>query len=218
MKQFFLILICVISVTQIGQTQTVIATKKTDNLIQFSGVVLDKDSLTPVPLVAILISGTKRGTKTDFYGFFNIIVSPGDELEFISIQHKNAYYKVPDTLNNKYFSAIQILVKDTIQLANVDVYPWPSREEFKKAFLNLNLNDTDYERADKNMQRDALTYLERNAGPNAALNYKYVMQAYYTKVYTAGQQPSISLLNPIAWAQFIDAWRKGKYKKDQKKK
>jgi hypothetical protein len=197
-------------------TSTVITKKSSNNLIQFSGVVLDKDSLTPVPLVAIIVSGTNRGTKTDFYGFFNLIVNPGDELEFVSIQYKNAYYKVPDTLNNRYYSAIQILVKDTVKLPTIEVYPWPSKDEFKKAFLTLNLTDTDIERADKNLQREALTYLERNQTASASENYRYVMQAYYTKVYSAGQQPSISLLNPIAWAQFIDAWRKGKYKKEKK--
>lgn len=215
----FIILFCLMSTKVYSQTnpakstQTVITKKSVNNLIQFSGVVLDKDSLTPVPLVAIIVSGTNHGTKTDFYGFFNLIVNPGDELEFISIQYKNAYYKVPDTLNNRYYSAIQILVKDTVKLPAIEVYPWPSKDEFKKAFLTLNLNDTDLDRADKNLQRDALTYLERNQTASASENYRYVMQAYYTKVYSAGQQPSISLLNPIAWAQFIDAWRKGKYKK-----
>jgi hypothetical protein len=38
------------------------------------------------------------------------------------------------------------------------------------------------------------------------------MQAYYTKIYSVGQQPMNNLLNPIKWAQFIDAWRKGKFK------
>ncbi len=224
MRFFLAIVIIVVTcfkmelVAQSTNSVSSVITKKTaNNLIQFSGVVLDKDSLTPVPLVAIIVSGTNRGTKTDFYGFFNLIVNPGDELEFVSIQYKNAYYKVPDTLNNRYYSAIQILVKDTVKLPAIEVYPWPSKDEFKKAFLTLNLTDTDIERADKNLQREALTYLERNQTASASENYRYVMQAYYTKVYSAGQQPSISLLNPVAWAQFIDAWRKGKYKKEKKK-
>src|SRR5690606_31888860 len=98
------------------------------------------------------------------------------------------------------------------QLPNVDVHPWPSKEEFKRAFLALDLSDTDAERADKNLQREALSYLERNQTANAALNYQYVMQAYYTKVYTAGQSPVNNLGNPLKWAEFIDAWRKGKLK------
>jgi len=197
--------------------QTVTPTKKNDEgLIQFSGIVLDQDSLTPIPFVSILVKGTKRGAVSDFYGFFSMVVSAGDELEFYSISHKDRSYKIADTLKQKYYYAIQVLTKDTIQLKMVEVYPWPSKEEFKRAFLALNLNDTDYDRADKNLQREALTYLERNQTASASENYKYVMQAYYTKVYSIGQQPSISLLNPLAWAKFIDAWRKGKYSTKKK--
>lgn len=189
-----------------------------NSLIQFSGVVYDQDSLTPIPFVAVLIKGTQRGAITDFYGFFSLVIRPGDELEFHSGTHKTRSYKVADTLTEKYYYAIQVLTKDTVQLPQVDVYPWPSRDEFKRAFLALDLNDSDAERADNNLQRDAMTYLERNQTASASENYKYVMQAYYTKVYTAGQQPSINLLNPVKWAQFIDAWRKGKFKNNDKKK
>lgn len=198
------------SISSISQTET----KKSDNLplIQFSGVVLDQDSLTPIPFAAILIKGTKRGTVSDFYGFFSLVISPGDELEFHSVTHKVRSYKVADTLRQKYYYAIQVLAKDTIQLPNVEVHPWPSKEEFKRAFLNLDLSNTDVERAENNLQREALSYLERNQTADAALNYKYTMQAYYTKVYTAGQQPVNNLLNPVKWAEFIDAWRKGKLK------
>lgn len=183
------------------------------NLIQFSGVVLDQDSLTPIPFVSILIKGTNRGTVTNYYGFFSLVVNPGDELQFFSINHKNRVYKIADTLKQKYYYALQVLTKDTIELKAVDVYPWPSREDFRRAFLALDLKDTDFERAERNMNKETLTYLERTQGNDAAANYKVAMQNYYTKVYTSGQSPSIKLLDPIAWANFIDAWRKGKYSK-----
>jgi hypothetical protein len=111
-----------------------------------------------------------------------------------------------------------VLTKDTIQLPPVEIYPWPSKDDFKRAFLALNLNETDAERADQNLKSESLTYLERNQSASATENYKYVMQNYYTKIYTAGQQPSISLLNPLKWAEFIDAWRKGKFSNKTQKK
>lgn len=200
------------------KAQTVTAKAQNPALIQFSGVVLDQDSLTPIPFVSILIKGTNRGTICNFSGFFSLIVNAGDELEFHSVSHKLRSYKIADTITQKYYYAIQILTKDTFQLAEVDVYPWPSKEDFKRAFLALDLSDTDMDRADKNLQKEALTYLERNQTASASENYKYVMQAYYTKVYTTGQAPSMTLLNPVAWAQFIDAWRKGKFSNKNKKK
>ena len=184
--------------------QTVTTKPQTPPLIQFSGVVYDQDSLTPIPFVSILIKGTNRGTICGFSGFFSLIVNPGDELEFHSVSHKLRTYKIADTLSQKYYYAIQLLTKDTFQLTEIEVYPWPSKEDFK--------------RADRNLQQEALTYLERNQTASGAENYKYVMQAYYTKVYSSGQAPSISLLNPVAWAQFIDAWRKGKFKNKNTKK
>lgn len=183
-----------------------------NNYIQLSGVVVEGDSLLGVPFVSVY-KGSKPVTITDYYGFFTLVVQPGDEIRFASLAHQNALYVLDDTLSLKHYYIIQRLVKDTIMLANIDVYPWPTKEEFKKAFLNLDLGENDYDRAYKNLDRNQLSYNERNMKMDAQANYRYAMQQYLTKVYTAGQYPTISLLNPIAWAQFIDAWRKGKFKK-----
>jgi len=192
-------------------------TQKEEKFIQISGVVVDADSLKPVPFVSILIKGTKRGTITDYYGFFTLVASPGDELQFFSLNHKNGVYKLDDTLQQTHYYIIHSLVKDTIQLPSVSVYPWPTKEEFKKAFLNLDLSDTDYDRAAKNLDRKELSYNERNYTMDAQANYQYAMQQQLTKMYSLGQYPTINLLNPIAWAQFIEAWRKGKFKNNNKK-
>lgn len=196
-------------------SQNILAQEKNnpEHFIQLSGIVVDDDSLRGIPFVSVLVKGTKRGTITDFYGFFSVVAQPGDELQFFSINHKNAVYKLEDTLSLKHYYVIQRLLKDTILLADVDVYPWPSKEEFKKAFLNLDLSETDYDRAAKNLDRNDLSYAERNLKMDAQANYRYAMQQYLTKVYTTGQYPVNNLLNPIAWAQFIDAWRQGKFKK-----
>ena len=198
-----------------GTNASTLSVAKT-NYLQISGVVVDDDSLVPVPFASIYIKNKKRGSQTDYYGFFTIVAQPGDELVFLSINHKNAFYKLEDTLSLKHYFIIQKLLKDTIMLSTVNVYPWPTQEEFKKAFLNLDLTDTDYERAAKNMER-AATFNEINLQMDAQSNYRFAMQQYLTKVYTAGQYPSISLLNPLAWAQFIDALRMGKFKKKKTK-
>ncbi len=185
---------------------------ETVKLIQLSGVVVDDDSLRGIPFVSVY-RGSKPVAVSDVNGFFTLVVKPGDEINFTSLNHKNASYKLDDTLSLKHYYIIQRLLKDTIMLAGVDIYPWPSKEEFKKAFLNLNLNETDYDRAAKNLDRNDYTYAERNLKMDAQANYRYAMQQYLTKVYSAGQYPVNNLLNPIAWAQFIDAWRQGKFKK-----
>ncbi|MBS1637071.1 MAG: carboxypeptidase-like regulatory domain-containing protein [Bacteroidetes bacterium] len=189
-----------------------------DKFIQISGVVVENDSLKPVPFVSIMVKGTKHGTVSDYYGFFTIVASPGDELQFFSVTHKNATYQLPDTLTGKHYSIIRVLTRDTVELAQVSVFPWPSKEDFKRAILNLDLTDTDLDRAAKNMDNEDLRASMNGLSMDAASNYRMKMQQQYTKLYQAGQYPSISLLNPIAWAQFIDAWRKGKFKQQTPKK
>lgn len=212
----FILALMLLSGTAFSQNNPV----KKDNtpLIQFSGMVLDQDSLTPIPFVSIVIKGTDRGTVSLVNGFFSLIIKPGDELEFLSITHKTRTYKVADTIRDKYYYAIQVLTKDTVELPMVEIYAWPSKEDFKRAFLALDLNETDYDRADRNLTREELTYLERTQTASASENYKYVMQAYYTKVYTSGQSPQNNLLNPIKWAEFINSWRSGKLSSSPKKK
>lgn len=182
-----------------------------EKYLQVSGVVLD-DSLQPIPFVSVMLKGTRSGTVSDYYGFFTIVARPGDEMQFFSINHKAKAYNLSDTLTGKHYSIIQILTKDTIQLQTVNVFPWPSKEQFKRAILNLDLSDTDIERAYKNMNNEDIRASIVGGKMDASANYKMRMEQQYTKLYTAGQFPSVNLLNPVAWAQFIDAWRKGKLK------
>lgn len=218
MKKGLKLIVALFFIAGITKAQTKTIATPTAPLIQFSGMVLDQDSLTPIPFVSVVIKGTDRGTVSLVNGFFSLIIKPGDELEFSSITHKNRTYKISDTLRQKYYYAIQVLTKDTVELPMVEIYSWPTRDEFKKAFLALDLNDTDGDRADKNLTREELSYLERTQTASASENYKYVMQAYYTKIYTSGQQPMNNLLNPIKWAEFISAWRSGKLSATPKKK
>ncbi len=177
-------------------------------LIQFSGVVMDRDSLQPLPYVAVIIKGSMRGTRSDFYGFFNLVVQPGDLIEFYSLTHKKQVYQIPDTLSQRYYYAIQVLDRDTVQLDEVEVFPWPSKDDFKQAFLNLDLKNTETEYASQNISRNELSYRERLSAAQAGENYLYQMKNQYTRIYSAGQQPVNNLLNPIKWAEFIDYWRK----------
>ncbi|WP_317896572.1 carboxypeptidase-like regulatory domain-containing protein [Aurantibacillus circumpalustris] len=218
MKKRIKTIIALCLVTALGIAQTKSVAKSPPTLIQFSGMVLDQDSLTPIPFVSIVIKGTERGTVSLVNGFFSLIIKSGDEIQFSSITHKSRSYKISDTLKQKYYYAIQVLTKDTFELPTVEIYSWPTRDEFKRAFLALDLNDTDGDRADKNLTREELSYLERTQTASASENYKYVMQAYYTKVYTSGQQPMNNLLNPIKWAEFINSWRSGKLSANPKKK
>ena len=183
------------------------------DLVQFSGVVVEGDSLKPIPYTSIIVQNGYRGTVSDYFGYFSFVAQEGDTLEFSAIGFQSAFFIIPDTLTNYKYSLIQVLKMDTISLPTTDVYPWPTKEQFKKAFLALELPEDDITRADRNMARSDSKERMTEMAMDASLNYKYSMQQYQSKLYYAGQLPPNNLLNPIAWAKFIKAWKNGDFKK-----
>lgn len=185
-----------------------------DDLIQFSGVVLNGDSLSPIPFANIIELKTNRGTTSDYYGYFSFVAQKGDSILFSSLGYKKSIFVIPDTLNTKRYSLIQMLVGDTVLLQEHVVYPWPSKEQFKEAFLNLRVPDTDLERAQRNLAHAILKEKAfRTPMQHGSINFKLSQQERNRKLYTAGQFPSYTILNPIAWAKFIQAWKRGDFKK-----
>ncbi len=43
------------------------------NLIQFSGVVVEGESLKPISYTSVLIRNSKRGTISDYFGYFSFV-------------------------------------------------------------------------------------------------------------------------------------------------
>jgi len=186
---------------------------KERELIQFSGVVVEGDSLKPAPFTNVIIKGQHRGTVCDYYGYFSFVAQTLDTIEFSAVGLKKGSYIIPDTLSGNKYSLIQVLRKDTIYLKETVIYPWPTKEQFKEAFLRLNIPDDDLARAKKNLAHEAMRERAEGMPMDASMNYKNAMQEQYSKLYYAGQYPPNNLLNPIAWAKFIQAWQNGDFKK-----
>jgi hypothetical protein len=187
------------------------------SLIQFSGIVVNQDSLHPLPFSNVMIKSTYRGTISDFFGFFSLVAQLNDTIEFSSIGYKKNYYIIPDSLRENRYSLIQILVPDTIQLQEAVIYPWPTPEQFKQAFLNTNIPDNDLIRARKNMNERTMKEIAETLPVDGSLTYKYQMQQQYSRLYSAGQLPFNNLLSPIAWGQFIQSWKNGDFKRKKDK-
>lgn len=215
MKRIISILILTVVITNLASAQkkTVAWQDGKHDLVQFSGVVVEGDSLKPIPYTSIIVQNGYRGTVSDYFGYFSFVAQEGDTLEFSAIGFNSAFFIIPDTLTNYKYSLIQVLKMDTIRLPITDVYPWPTKEQFKKAFLALQLPEDDITRADRNMARSDSKERMTGMAMDASLNYKYSMQQYQSKLYYAGQLPPNNLLNPIAWAKFIKAWKNGDFKK-----
>jgi hypothetical protein len=186
-------------------------------LIQFSGLVLTSDSLMGIPYATILIKGTGRGTVTDYQGFFSLVAAKGDVIEFSCVGYRPSSVLIPDTLTDNKYSVIQLLTRDTIYLPETQIYPWPTKEQFKQAFLSLDIPDDDLERAKRNLERERLKELGMSMKMDANENIDYLFRRESYKYYYYGQVPPMNIFNPIAWAKFIEAWKRGEFKRQDKK-
>jgi hypothetical protein len=184
-----------------------------EKLVQFSGVVITSDSLDPVPYTNIIIKGTRSGGVSDINGFFSFVAKEKDVIEFSALGYKTAYFTIPDSLSSKRYTCIQIMTSDTMFLSETVIYPWPTLEEFKKAFITVDIPNDDQQRAIKNLELAEMKERMTNMPMDGSMNYRNFIDQQIAKNYYNGQYQPITLLNPIAWAKFIKAWKEGKFKK-----
>ncbi len=187
-----------------------------NDLVQFSGIVVTSDSLNPVPYTSIMIKNTYRGTVGDYYGFFSFVAKMKDTIEFLAIGYKKAVFVIPDTLSDHRCSLIQLLKPDTILLKEIVIFPWPTKEQFKEAFLRLHIPSDDMVRAKRNLDPGKLGILATAMPMDGSMNFKNAMEQQTSRLYYAGQLPPNNLLNPVAWSKFIQMWQNGEFKNKNK--
>lgn len=184
-----------------------------DSVVQLYGVVMTADSLKGLPSVSIIVKGSGRGTISNDHGVFSIVVLKGDEVEFTSIGYKSKHVIIPKNIEGNQYSIIQLLISDTAYLPATVLKPRPTRAQFERDFVNTNIPADQYEIARQNTNEATRRLLLQNLPSDGkeAVNFSLRQQA--NKYYYAGQSPPIGLLNPLAWADFIQAWKRGDFKK-----
>ena len=166
--------------------------------LRVTGVVMDSEDKSSLPYVNILITGTQYGTSTDNNGYFSIFINPGDTLEFSYIGYKKAVFIMPYNPSGSNYSLMQIMNKETLVLSEVVVFPWPTIENFQKAFLDTK---------PKKNQEDFIFEVQRKVRKVAKDNLKseyYYEQMQYNRLYELhGQVPPNNFLNPMRWTNFL---------------
>ena len=204
-KKVLLIILLGISVIGFAQNE-----KK---IIQITGAIVEGDSLKAMPFVHITVKNSRSGTISDYYGFFSLVAEEGDTVEFSSIGYHQNHFVLPDSMKNNSYSLIHVMLKDTILLNEFTIYPWPTRQQFKYAFMHEDIPDNGNRRAKKNLNKEALMAAAGGVPLEGSTTYKHTLQNRYTKLYQGDGFPSIRLLDPIAWSKFIKAWKNGDFKK-----
>lgn len=182
-------------------------------LVQFSGVLVSADSLDQVSYASIVDKTTGKGTMSDYYGYFSFVTRPGDTILFNAFGFKTSSYIVPDSLKEIRYSIIHVMTPDTLLLPEVDIYPWPSREEFARAFVEMSPYDDALRRAQKQLSGESLAFVASRVPTDGSLSYSWQAEQRQTQIYTQGQTPINNLLNPVSWSKFINSWRNGDFQK-----
>lgn len=114
-------------------------TTKTVNPIQFKGIIFDSDSFS-IPLKGVNATiNNQKGFSTDQDGNFSIAVFPNDTINFTYVGYHPLKIYIPDTLKGGSLSAKFFMVSDTINLAEHYVFSDDGYENFKKSFLDMDV-------------------------------------------------------------------------------
>ena len=188
------------------------AQENIEDLIQFSGITVTADSLNAVPFTKIIIKNKNKGTTSDIYGYFSFVAHKQDTILFNALGFKPASYVIPDSITKNRYSLIQLMTSDTLTLPAAFIFPWPTYEDFKRAFANMNIPEDDLDRARKNLDPDEMRMRVENYPMDGRMNYNNYIENQTSKLYYFGQQQPFEIFNPFAWAKFIQAWKEGKFK------
>lgn len=102
---------------------------------------------------AHIITNQHIGTKTDETGTFSLTVFPNDTLRVSFVGYKTLHYVAPYQENGKYLIKFKLFT-DSISLNEVEIFPWPSYDEFKKAFTALKSHEPEIKMEGVKMYQD----------------------------------------------------------------
>jgi hypothetical protein len=204
-----MILLCFLGAKQANaQFETV-----KDSVVQLYGIVMTADSLEGIPAVSVMVKGSNRGTMTNAQGVFSIVVLKGDVVEFTHVTYKPKEVTIPQSLKGNHHSIVQLMVEDNVYLPATIIRPRPTPQQFERDFVKTTVPDDDIEVARKNnslaMRRVLMQTVPSDGAGATALQFRDIAN----KATYRGQIPPMNIFNPAAWSEFIQAWKRGDFKR-----
>jgi hypothetical protein len=180
----------------------------TDSLkiVDFSGIVVEGDSLFAIPGAFLYVPNTTRGTTTSLVGYFNFPVLAGDTIIIAGMGYTKQHFVIPDTTGS--YSLVIRLESDGILLPEVSISSFPSEKVFKEVFLALEIDTRAIDNMNNNLNAQILSRILANSDIEPSTVYKYYMNQQVQAIETQYMMQSTNFLNPFAWAQFIDSLKR----------
>ncbi len=191
-----------------------------DKTVLFQGRVVASSNSEFLPLAYIFNPQAGRGALSDNFGQVDMYVFPGDSLVISYIGYKKKYYIVPrDT--ELVHQVIIPMEEMTTMLREVKIFPHSSEEEFKQAFLAMQLRDAQQrENARNNLEQSKLNVFALQAGMGASSNFRNFSDMMISSQANKSffNSPMLALTNPFAWISFIKSVKNGDLKRKDYKK
>lgn len=205
-----LALILVLAIV-LAPTRTFAQDEQDRKVIQLSGIILNADSTDAVPGVNIYVPKKGRGTSSGRFGYFSMPVLEGDSVIFSFIGLKKQTFKIPDNVENDRISLILTMELDEIALAEIEVMPYPTEDEFKRAVLAMNVVDP-MAISRSNMSPEMLLRWAESMPASGAENFRYFQQGQMLQNQDLYGPRPLRILDPFAWSQFIRSIKRGDLK------
>lgn len=187
-------------------------TADNDRFLQVTGFIIDEANR-PVQGAAIISVKLHKGTISEPSGIYSITSVPGDTILFRALGYKKYHTIIPVTYEHKLVNVDIMLEPDTIQIAEVTIMPWRTYAEFIKDMTKEQVKDPIIENMNDNLA-SIYVAIANDIGvritPEAG--FKYAMEQNFSAMSMKNQVPTLSLLNPFAWSQFINGVKKGLFK------
>ncbi|MEQ9262723.1 MAG: carboxypeptidase-like regulatory domain-containing protein [Owenweeksia sp.] len=220
MKKFIPIILTLLLAVHVSDLQ---AQKKKP--IQISGIVITADTIGQfIPYANISVKKRKQGTITNAEGFFSFPALPSDTIVFSAVGFKKEKLIIPDTLTQSEYLARVVMRRDTTLLQEVTLYPWPTPERFKDAFLETRVPTTDDDIAMRNLAIQELKARAAEMGYSPEELQDFSIMQREGDIYNYGRYQGYanggsailgSLTNPFAWAEFFSALKRGDFSSDR---
>lgn len=186
--------------------------KQDVRVVQISGFAITADSLIAVPYTHITLAGRGRVASAGPDGAFSFPAALGDTLYFTCVGYRPVMYVIPKNIEGDKFLLMQLMTKSEMYLPTTVIYPWGDRANFDDWFRKLRLPEDQIDIAKRNIERQRLAALGQKLEHDAREMGEQTLSNQSATSYYYGQVAPQNILNPLAWADFIQAWKRGDFK------
>jgi hypothetical protein len=183
-----------------------------EKYVQASGIITD-EFYRPLPGVAVISKKLHRGSISERSGIYSITSIPGDTIFFRAMGYKRYHTIIPLSYEGRHCKVDIALEVDTISIQEVTILPWKTYNDFLRDITKERPVDPIIENMNDNLASIYVAMSNQTGvriSPEAG--FQYAMAQNFNAMATKNQYPVNNLMNPFAWAKFINGVKHGLFK------